>query len=125
MCIRDSFKLGLGAFTDFSQVDRLARLPLATRRIDFLGMHLGILYSNREVHPDRQTAADEDGLGFSIAVGIRYSHGRGETLGLLVPEQYDPPAVTNCGNPAVPDGCLRVATKVNEIGINLGAKVAF
>ena len=61
----------------------------------------------------------------SIAVGIRYSHGRGDTLGLLVPPQYNPPAVTNCGNPQVPDGCLRVATKVNEIGINLGAKVAF
>ena len=30
-------KLGLGLFTDFSQVDNLARLPLATRKIDFYG----------------------------------------------------------------------------------------
>lgn len=123
--VSKNVKLGLGAFTDFSQVDRLDRLPLATRKIDFFGVHLGILYSTREVHPDRQTGEEEEGIGVSIAVGIRYSHGRGETLGLLVPPQYDPPAVTNCGNPGVPDGCLRVATKVNEIGINLGAKVAF
>ena len=52
-------QLGLGAFTDFSQVDRLARLPLATRKIDFFGAHLGFLYSTQEVHPDKQTAADD------------------------------------------------------------------
>ena len=118
-------KLGLGLFTDFSQVDNLARLPLATRKIDFYGVHLGILYSTREVHPDRQTSAKEEGVGVSIAVGIRYSHGRGDTLGLVVPESYDPSQIANCSDPQNPSDCTPVATKVNEIGINLGAKVAF
>ena len=123
--VTKNIQLGLGAFTDFSQVDDLARLPLATRKIDFFGVHLGILFSSEEVHPDRQTAEEKEGVGFSLAIGIRYSHGRGDTLGVLVPTQYNPEAITNCGNPEVRDGCLRVATKVNEIGINLGAKVAF
>ena len=118
-------KLGLGAFTDFSQVDRLDRLPLATRKIDFFGLHLGILYSTREVHPDRQTAAKEEDLGVSIAFGLRYSHGRGDTLGLVVPAQYDPSQTVNCRDPNMPSDCTPVATKVNEIGINLGVKVAF
>jgi hypothetical protein len=118
-------KLGLGAFTDFSQVDNLDRLPVATRKIDFFGVHLGFLYSTREVHPDRQTAADDEGVGVSIAVGVRYSHGRGETLGVLVPDQYDPSQIASCSDPNAPSNCNPVATKVNEIGINLGAKVAF
>jgi hypothetical protein len=122
-------KLGVGAFTDFSQVDQLARLPLATRDIDFFGVHLGILYSTQEVHPDRQTTGKDEGLGISIAVGIRYAHGRGNTLGVLVPSSYDPSAIANCADPdGAPEGaatCLPVATTVNEIGINLGAKVAF
>ena len=108
-------KLGLGLFTDFSQVDDLQRLPLATRKIDFFGVHLGFLYSTKEVHPDRKTAADKDGLDISIAVGLRYAHGRGDTLGLLVPAQYDPGALE----------FRPVATKINEIAINLGAKVGF
>lgn len=118
-------KLGLGLFTDFSQVDQLARLPFATRKIDFFGVHFGFLYSTREVHPDRQTAADSEGVGISFAIGIRYAHGRGDTLGLEVPTQYDPTVVSNCSNPDVPNNCVPVFTKVNEIGINLGAKVAF
>ena len=108
-------KLGLGAFTDFSQVDDLSRLPLATRKIDFFGVHLGLLYSSREVHPDRRTASDKEGLGFSVAVGLRYAHGRGDTLGLSVPGSYDPSSIE----------LVPVPTKVNEIAINLGAKVAF
>ena len=118
-------KLGLGLFTDFSQVDELARLPLATRKIDYFGVHLGFLYSTDEVHPDRQTESDNEGLGISIAIGIRYAHGRGDTLGLLVPGQYDPSLIQTCTNPSQPDNCVPVATKANEIGINLGAKVAF
>jgi hypothetical protein len=47
----------------------------------------------------------------------------------LVPGQYDPSQISNCADPgSAPEGaatCLPVATKVNEIGINLGAKVAF
>ena len=113
--VSKAFKLGLGLFTDFSQVDRLAILPLATRKVDFFGVHLGILYSNQEVHPDRQSAMEEDGLGFSVAVGIRYAHGRGDTIGLSLPGTYDPSNVEP----------IAVPTKINEIAINLGAKVAF
>jgi len=114
--VSKNVKLGLGLFTDFSQVDQLTRAPLATRKVDFYGVHLGILYSSKEVHPDRQTTAEEDeGIGFSIAVGIRYAHGRGDTLGVQFPAQYDPSAVQ----------LVPIATKVNEIAINLGANVAF
>lgn len=113
--VSKAIKLGLGVFTDFSQVDRLALLPLATRKIDFYGVHLGILYSNREVHPDRQGAEEKDGLGISVAIGIRYSHGRGDTIGLSIPAAYDPSSLQQ----------IAVPTKVNEIAINLGAKVAF
>jgi len=113
--VTKNVKLGLGLFTDFSQVDNLDRLPLATRKIDFYGLHLGVLYSNEEVHPDRKRTTERKGPGISVAVGIRYSHGRGDTLGLLVPPSYDPSAVE----------LIPVATKVNEVAINLGAKVAF
>ncbi|MBW2587800.1 MAG: hypothetical protein JRD92_12755, partial [Deltaproteobacteria bacterium] len=113
--VSKSIKLGLGAFTDFSQVDELARLPLATQDIDFFGVHLGVLYSTREVHPDKQSAEEEEGVGFSLAVGLRYAFGRGETLGLLIPAQYDPINIIN--NP--------VPTTVHEIGITFAAKVAF
>lgn len=103
--------------------------PLVTRDIDFFGLHLGILYSTQEVHPDRQTTQRDDGLAISIAVGIRYAHGRGDTLGVLVPSSYDPSTIANCADPGgAPEGtatCLPVATTVNEIGISLGAKVAF
>ena len=123
--VTKNVKLGLGAFTDFTQVDRLARLPFATRRIDFFGVHLGILFSTEEVHPDRQTGEKKDGPAISIAIGIRYSHGRGDTLGLVVPDEYDPTVIRNCSNPDAPNNCTAIYTKVNEIGINLGAKVAF
>jgi len=113
--VTKNIKLGVGAFTDFSQVDQLARLPLATQKIDFFGVHLGVLYSTQEVHPDKQSAADEEGLGLSIAIGLRYAHGRGDTLGLLIPAQYDPSAIL----------AVAVPTKVHEIGINFAAKVAF
>jgi len=108
-------KLGLGLFTDFSQIDNLAGLPLATRKIDFFGVNLGFLYSSQEVHPDRQTESSQEGPGFSIAVGIRYSHGRGDTNGLSIPATYNPGGIQ----------IVPVPTKVNEVAINLGAKVAF
>jgi len=121
--VTKNIKLGLGAFTDFSQVDQLSRLPLATQKIDFFGVHVGVLYSTHEVHPDKQTAADEEGLGISIAIGFRYAFGKGDTLGLLLPPTYDPSAI---GVPG-PDcsGCVAVPTTLHEIGLNFAAKVAF
>ncbi len=109
-------KLGVGAFTDFSQVDQLARLPLATQKVDFFGVHLGFLYATQEVHPDKQVAEeDKEGLDLSIAVGLRYAHGRGDTLGLSIPAIYDPSGIQD----------VTVATKMNEISINIAAKVGF
>ena len=114
--VTKNIQLGLGLFTDFSQVDELASAPLATSKIDFFGVHLGFLYSNLEVDPDREVKSEKtDGLGFSLAVGLRYAHGRGDTIGLLIPDQYDPANLQQ----------VAVATKVNEISINLAVKVAF
>jgi hypothetical protein len=123
--VTKSVKLGLGAFTDFSQVDELARLPLATQKIDFFGVNLGFLYSTQEVHPDKQTAAEEEGLGLSIAIGLRYAFGRGDTMGLRIPAQYDPSVFRSVDNTVPPTGFVPVPTTVHEIGINFAAKVAF
>ena len=113
--VSKNIKLGLGAFTDFSQVDRLARLPLATQKIDFFGVHVGVLYSTHEVHPDKQPVESEEGLGISVAIGFRYAFGRGDTLGLTVPATYDPSSIVN----------TPIATTIHEIGLNFAAKVAF
>lgn len=110
-----SFELGLGAFTDFSQVDRLDSQPLGTRQVDFYGVHLGILYSNQEVHPDQDQPPEKEGLGISFALGLRYSFGKGETAGLLLPPDYDPGAAS----------VISVPTKINELAINIAVKVAF
>jgi len=123
--VTKNVKLGLGAFTDFSQVDQLALLPLATQKIDFFGVHLGFLWSTQEVHPDKQTAAEEEGLGLSIAVGLRYAFGRGDTMGLRIPTQYDPSAFRSVDNTVTPTGFVPVPTTVHEIAINFAAKVAF
>jgi len=69
--VTKNIQLGLGLFTDFSQVDELTNTPLATAKIDFYGVHLGFLYSNLEVDPDREMASEEvDGLGFSLVSGF-------------------------------------------------------
>ncbi|MFZ1862934.1 MAG: hypothetical protein WAU39_01815 [Polyangiales bacterium] len=107
--------LGLGAFTDFSQTHRLASSQFGSTKLDFYGVHLGFLFSNEEVDPDQQQAQKKDGIALSLAIGIRYGHGRGDTVGVLVPPQYDPSAIE----------VGPIATKVNEISINIGAKVGF
>ena len=80
--------------------------------------------SGEEAHPDRQTTDEKKGPGFSFALGVRYSHGRGDTLGLAVPTGYDSALVRNCGVPETADNCTPIFTKVHEIRINLGAMVA-
>ncbi|MBT8450400.1 MAG: hypothetical protein KJO40_00395 [Deltaproteobacteria bacterium] len=107
--------LGLGLFTDLSPIDRLEVAPFATSDINFYGAHLGFLFSNREVHPGRPDADEGKGGGFAIAIGFRYSHGRGQALGVLYPAQYDPSSITATG----------ANGKINEIAINLGANVSF
>jgi len=110
-------KLGVGLFTDLSPIDRLRVAPFATSDVNFYGAHLGFLFSNREVHPERADAegdAKNEG-GFSIAIGFRYSHGRGQALGFSFPAQYDPSSITVEGTNG----------RINEIALNLGANVSF
>lgn len=107
--------LGIGLFTDLSPIDRLEVAPFATTDIDFYGAHLGFIFSNREVHPGRPDADEAKSGGFAIAVGFRYSHGRGQGLGVLIPAQYDPSSITTGGTNG----------KINEIALNLGANVSF
>ena len=107
--------LGIGLFTDRSPVDRLEITPFATSDINFYGAHLGFLFSNREVHPGRPDADEGKRGGFAIAIGFRYSFGRGQALGVLLPAQYDPTSITRAG----------VDGKIHEIALNLGANVSF
>ncbi|MBW2188462.1 MAG: hypothetical protein JRG93_02565, partial [Deltaproteobacteria bacterium] len=107
-------KLGLGAFTDFSQTEQL--LVLGDRQIDFFGANFGVLFTNKDTSPDApETSADDDKLVIAFAIGIRYSHGRGDILGLLLPPTYNPDAIQT----------RPVDTKVNDVDINFGVKVLF
>ncbi len=110
-----SFQLGLGAFTDFGQVNRLTTQPLGTRKVDFYGLHLGFLYSNQEVHPNQDEPEEKDGLGISLALGLRYSFGKGDAVGLLLPPEYDPSAIS----------VIAVPIRINELAVNIAVKVAF
>jgi hypothetical protein len=103
-------KLGLGAFTDFSQTEEL--LSLGDRQVDFFGGNLGVLFSNKDVGPD---APKTDDIVIAIAIGLRYAHGRGNVLGLLLPANYDPAAIQT----------RPVDTKINEVDINFGVKIFF
>jgi len=107
--------LGLGLFTDRSQIDELQVAPFATTDVNFYGAQLGFLFSNREVHPGRPSEAQSQKGGFAVAFGFRYSHGRGQALGVLFPAQYDPSSITREGT----------SGKINEIGLNIGANVSF
>jgi len=107
--------LGVGLFTDLSPIDRLEVAPFATSDIDFYGAHLGFLFSNREVHPGRPAADAGERGGFAIAIGFRYSFGRGQGLGFLLPAQYDPSSITTAGT----------SGQIHEIALNLGANVSF
>ena len=109
--------LGLGLFTDRSPVDQLGATPLATIDVNFYGVHLGLLFANHEMHPGRPDVESdpEDLAGFAIGIGLRYSHGRGQALGVLLPAQYDPSSIIRSPSNG----------KVNEISFNLGVKFSF
>lgn len=113
----DFMHLGLGFFTDFSPVDQIGITPIATSDINFYGVHLGFLFANYNMHPGRPDAESkaDDKTGFAFAIGLRYSHGRGQALGILYPAQYDPASIVQTPT----DG------KINEIAVNLGVKVNF
>lgn len=108
------FKLGLGAFTDISPTRDL--ISFGDRQVDFFGLNVGLLFSNVDSNPDAApTSGDEGKTPIAIAIGIRYSHGRGDTLGLVFPAVYEPDPVD----------VQRVSTKINDIDINFGVKVLF
>ena len=111
-------KLGVGVFTDRSPIDRIRVTRVATTDIDFYGVHLGFLFSNREVHPDRpdvERKQKREKVGLTIAIGLRYAFGRGDVLGRFVPPQYDPSEA----------GTFPTSGKIHELSLNLGAKVLF
>jgi hypothetical protein len=106
-------KLGLGAFTDLSQTEQL--LLIGERQIDFFGGNLGLLFTNKDTKNERPAASDDGKLLIAVAIGVRYSHGRGDMLGLLLPSFYDPDAIQT----------RTVDTKINDADINFGVKVFF
>lgn len=108
-------KLGLGAFTDLSQTNEL--LVLGDAQVDFFGGNLGLLFTNKDTknRPPEQMADGDGKVLVAVAIGIRYSHGRGNTLGLLLPASYDPDAIQT----------QPVDTKINDVDINFGVKVFF
>jgi hypothetical protein len=77
-------KLGLGAFTDLSQTEQL--LLVGDRQVDFFGGNFGVLFTNKDTksHPPEKSD-DDDKLLIALAIGVRYSHGRGNLLGLPNP----------------------------------------
>jgi len=106
-------KLGLGAFTDLSQTEQL--VVLGDRQIDFFGGNLGLLFTNKDTKNKPPAASDDGKLLIAVAIGVRYSHGRGDMLGLLLPPFYDPAAIQT----------RPVDTKINDADINFGVKVFF
>lgn len=107
-------KLGIGAFTDLSQTKEL--VVLGDRQIDFFGGNFGLLFTNKDTKGEpAATGADDGKLLIAFAIGVRYSHGRGNMLGLLIPSSYDPDAI----------GTRPVDTKINDADINFGVKVYF
>jgi hypothetical protein len=107
-------KIGVGAFTDFSQTRDL--ISLGDRKVDFFGANVGFLFSTRDTRPDAQhSEADQDKVPVALAVGVRYSYGRGDTLGAVFPAAYDLDAIE-----------LRaVPTVVHDLDFNFGVKVLF
>jgi hypothetical protein len=107
------FKLGIGAFTDVTKTDEL--INYGDSQIDFFGVNLGLLFSTQDFRPDAEPVENDGKPPIALAIGIRYSHGRGDTLGVLIPATY------TAGGAEF----RRVATKINDIDINFGVKVLF
>jgi hypothetical protein len=106
-------KLGLGAFTDLSQTKQLE--VVGERQIDFFGGNLGLLFTNKDTKNEPSASSNDGKLLIAVAIGVRYSHGRGDMLGLLLPAFYNPAAIQT----------RPVDTKINDADINFGVKVFF
>ena len=110
--ITDQLKLGAGFFTDFSP--ERAPVEFADTKIDFFGFTLGIDFANRAEPPER----GDEGFYLAFAMALRYTHGKGDLLGVLFPTSFPSPPIQP-GQPNI------VGIKVNEFGINLAVKAAF
>ena len=111
-------KLGLGVFTDLSQTEQL--LAVGDRQVDFFGGHFGLLFTNYDSRgesfaPPVDAVPEKDKTYITLAIGLRYSHGRGDILGLRLPAFYDPAAIQTAP----------VDARVNDIAINFGLKFSF
>ena len=109
-------KLGLGVFTDLSQTEQL--LTVGDRQVDFFGGHFGLLFTNYDSRSESfapPDVPDKDKTHITVAIALRYAHGRGDILGLLLPAVYDPAAIQT--NP--------VDARVNDIAIDFGLKFSF
>jgi len=90
------------------------------RLVDFFGGHFGLLFTNYDSRsesfaPPEEAVPGGDKTYITVAIGLRYSHGRGDILGLRLPAVYDPAAIET--NP--------VDARVNDIAINFGLKFSF
>lgn len=107
-------KIGIGVFTDLSQTKEL--INVADRQIDFFGTHLGLLFTNYDSKPETPVAKPDDSkIYITFAMAVRYSHGRGDILGMVLPAVYDPLAIET----------RPVAAKANDVDINFGLKFSF
>jgi hypothetical protein len=106
-------KLGLGAFTDLRQTKQIE--VVGDRQIDFFGGNLGLLFTNKDTKNEPSASSNDGKLLIAVAIGVRYSHGRGDMLGLLLPAFYNPDAIQT----------RPVDTKINDADINFGVKVFF
>jgi hypothetical protein len=109
-------KLGLGVFTDLSQTEQL--LAVGDRQVDFFGAHFGLLFTNYDSRSESfapPDIPDKDKAHITVAIALRYAHGRGDILGLLLPAVYDPAAIQT----------KPVDAQINDIAINFGLKFSF
>lgn len=107
--LTDRLKLGGGFFTDLSAVRSLD--DFGDTKIDYYGMTIGIDFANRENPPE----GGNDGFYLAFAAALRYAHGTGHLLGILLPATFQLPIAEQ----------NLVPVKINEIGINLAVKAAF
>jgi hypothetical protein len=110
--ITERLKLGGGFFTDFSPESTLD--SFGDTQVDFYGFTVGVDFANREQPPER----GQDGFYLAFALALRYSYGKGQLAGLLLPNTFpDPPAQVG--------GLDRVGITIHEIGANLAIKALF
>ena len=112
----DFVKIGLGAFTDLSQTQQMT--AVGDRQVDFFGAHFSLLFTNYDSRGESfapPELPEEDKAYITLAIAVRYSHGRGDILGLRLPAFYDPAAIETAP----------VAARVNDIALNFGLKFSF